>query len=743
MVRENSADIRTPAQASSGPKKGYEFGTFKGVFVPNILTILGVIMYLRFGWVLGHMGIARTLLIVTGSTVLTLITSFSISQLATNAKVGPGGAYYIISRSLGLDAGAAIGIPLFFSQAFSVAFYVAGFAESLTVFGADLPVRWIAIGALIVLTLAAYVSANLVMRAQFFILGLIVFSLVSFFWGRGGLDVFSAEPALHAAPKEHFWHVFAVFFPAVTGILAGLSMSGDLKSPNKSLPLGTIAAVLVSYLVYIAIPVVLVMRRIPAEVLMTNSFIMRDSARWGNLILFGLWGAALSSALGSLLGAPRTLQALAVDGVVPKLLGRGYGRHNNPRFAVLISFVLALTAALFGSFNAVASLLTMFFLTTYGLLNLAAALEGMMHNPSWRPAFKIHWIFPLLGALGCLGAMFMINAGVAFVAIALSLVVYYFMQQHRLNAYWGNIKYAVWMFVIRIALYRVVKDKPRERSWRPNLLVLSGAPANHWNLIVLADALSHGKGFLTVAAVLKRAGMGEGRVDALESTIRGYLLQRRVPALVKVHTSDDDVWSAAREIVRTYGFGPLEPNTVLLGTADRPENFGAFTQLLMTVFKERKNLVLVHEPQQVTVPGRAGRIDVWWRRQGKNAGLMLALAFLLKTSPEWDGAQLLLKTVVDNESEKSAQEKHLSAFVESANIPASVEVLVSRGGYADVIRRASKDASIVFMGLRSPGEEETAAAYQRYYADYMKALEGLPPAALVMTSDITGVRTRH
>jgi len=163
--------------------QGYQFGTFKGVFTPSVLTILGVIMYLRFGWVLGNVGLFQTLLIVTVATGITFLTGLSISTLATNMKVGGGGTYYIISRSLGVEMGTAVSLPLYFAKALGISFYIAGFSEAIVAFAPSLSVKVVGVVALCALTALSYISANLAMRVQFLILAIVGGSLVSFFMG--------------------------------------------------------------------------------------------------------------------------------------------------------------------------------------------------------------------------------------------------------------------------------------------------------------------------------------------------------------------------------------------------------------------------------------------------------------------------------------------------------------------------------------------------------------------------------
>ncbi|MEE8147671.1 MAG: hypothetical protein V3T24_08710, partial [Longimicrobiales bacterium] len=224
-------------EAVSGRPGG--LGTFGGVFTPSLLTILGVIMYLRFGWVVGNVGLPKTLLIVTLSTAITLLTALSIAAIATDQRVRTGGAYYMISRSLGIEAGGAIGIPLYLAQALSVALYTVGFAESAAAAFPVLNERIVGIVVTILVAIVALTSARVAIRSQYVIMAVIAISLLSLFAG-GPLEGVTAGATAQPVPEpESFWVVFAVFFPAVTGIMAWVNLSGDLEDPGRSIPRGT------------------------------------------------------------------------------------------------------------------------------------------------------------------------------------------------------------------------------------------------------------------------------------------------------------------------------------------------------------------------------------------------------------------------------------------------------------------------------------------------------------------------
>lgn len=717
-------------------KTGYQFGTFKGVFTPSILTILGVIMYLRFGWVIGNVGLIPTLIIVTLSTSITFFTALSISALATNMQVKGGGAYYIISRSLGLEAGAAIGLPLFLSQALSISFYVVGFSESIIQIlpFLNLNVKAVGVITLVIVSILTLKSADLALKTQYVILLLIALSLVSLFAGTGeNVTPLTADVPL--PEKEGFWIVFAVFFPAVTGILTGLSMSGDLKNPEKAIPLGTLAAVTCSYFIYMAIPVFLAKVVKDHGVFLIDSMIMYKVAHWGPLILLGLWGATLSSAVGSLLGAPRTLQAIAKDGIVFRMIGRGFGKNQEPRIAVVISFVIALSGILAGDLNMIAPVLSMFFLTTYGLLNLSAGFGRLLGSPSWRPTFRIHWAYSFAGAFGCFATMFMINPGATFIAIFISMVVYALIKRKRLKTYWGDMRYGILMLMIQFGLYKLSTKEPNIESWRPNILVLSGSPTSRWHLIEIADAVSGGYGLLTIAAVIPLKHATYQRKESLERSISNYLRERNVTALVKVYQADDAIGGIS-SLIRGYGFGPVEPNTILIGETAQESNLLAFAELVRMLHEHNKNVIIVKEGEAPGNDRKNKRIDVWWEQKGENAGLILALAHLLGSSVRWKNAEIALKTVISPADDPKDIEKGMRTFVERGRLDVSIEIVrFDDPALFSTIEASSKDADFIFLGLRSPVPDESNETYGAYLREMFQNTKALPTVAYVLASE--------
>jgi amino acid transporter len=719
----------------SGGNTGYQFGTFKGVYTPSVLTILGVVMYLRFGWVLGNVGLLKTLLIVTMSTAITMITGLSLSALATNMKVRGGGSYYIISRSLGVEAGAAVGLPLFFAQALGISFYVAGFSEAfVNVFPQYSPVT---VGVVTLFSLAAIasISADLALKTQFIVMAVIAVSLVSFFAG-GTYTGTIPDPGSVPEP-ESFWVVFAVFFPAVTGIEAGIAMSGDLKDSARSLPRGTIAAVSTGYLIYMIIPIYMSHIIHDSAVLRDDSMalIMRYASRWGIWIVLGVWAAALSSAMGVLLGAPRTLQALARDRVVPRFLGRGFGKGDNPRIATAVAFAIGMTGIVMGDLNLIAPVLSMFFLTSYGVLNISAGLEELIAAPSWRPKFRLPWIVSFVGAFGCFSVMFMINAGATIMAGLVVFSVYFLMEKRSLTAWWGDMRSGILMLVAKNAVNALARRPLDERTWKPNILVMSGAPTSRWHLIELASAISQGRSFMTVAAILPQSTEPE-RITTLSKTVSDYIKKHDVSAIVKVHSAETPLIGAC-ELAKAYGYGPIAPNTVLLGVTERPENYDQFAALVKQVHTHKQNLVVVREAgEDHYAQEERSRIDVWWYGTQQNLGFMLALAHLLTRGSVWKHADFSIKSIVKSEKDLVKTNDRIDQFISKARVEARAEVFIQQSSDVfDSIKEHSKGADLVLLGMRAPDEDEAVEEYSLYYSKMLEKMHGLPPTAFVLASE--------
>lgn len=719
-----------------------KFGTFAGVFIPSILTILGVIMYLRMGWVLGNVGLVGTFLIVTISSSITLLTGLSISSTATNMTVKTGGAYYMISRSFGIESGASIGIPLFFAQALGIAFYIAGFSESIHDLFPLIPMPWIGMTTLFLLTILATFSPSLALKTQVFIFIMIILSILSLIFGKPLPIETSID--LVSKSKESFWIVFAVFFPAVTGILSGVSMSGDLKDPGKSIPIGTISSILVGYMIYLLIPFLL-WKLVPNSYLSADNLIMTKVALIPQLIYIGLWGATLSSALGSLLAAPRTLQALAYDKIVPRVLGKGRGITNDPYVAIILTFFIAMIGVMGGSLDIIAPILTMFFLTSYGILNLSAGVESIIGNPSWRPRLRVHWGLSFIGAFACFTVMLFINPVATYIALIFCMLVFFIMKKRKVNARWSDIRRGLILYIVRNYLYKLSNLDESGRNWRPNLLVLSGAPTSRWHLIEIADAISHGKGFLTVCSVVKSTKFTSEKAKGFEKSMRQFLEKKGVPALTKVKISDDII-DGITGLIDDYGIGSIAPNTLVFGETEEEDSFIDFSLLIKIINKAEKNLLIIRhhstfEGEEETIKNdnenKNKTIDVWWGGISSNAHLMLALSYMLQTGPEWSGATLRVRALVKDEDERQGIIENLNNLKHNSRIGAQIDVYVKKEDVSLMkqIKKYSHDADLIFIGIKAPNPEETADQYSLYYETLIEETKNFPTTILTLAGE--------
>jgi len=701
---------------------GTKFGMFGGVFVPNVLTILGVIMFLRTGWVVGQAGLRDALMILVFAKAITLLTSLSLSAIATNLKVKGGGAYFLISRNLGLEIGGSVGVPLFLAQAVSVAFYIIGFVESLEFLFPGIPARLISMATLAVLFLIAWIGAELAVKTQYLILGALVLSLVSFFAGWTPVPDWSANLAPAYTEGVDFWMVFAIFFPAVTGIMAGVSMSGDLKDPSKSIPKGTLYAVGVTFVIYAAQMIWLSLNA-SREDLVTNSLVMQKIAAFGPMIFVGLWAATLSSALASLLAAPRTLQALALDRVLPRFLGSGTGPTNEPKIALVVSTAIAGVCLLAGKLDVIAPVISMFFLTTYGTINLVSGMSALVSNPSYRPTFRVHWLPSLVGGFGCAFAMFLLNPLATVAAILVIFGLYSFLKRRQYQTAWGDERSGIWFALARLGLLQLATSRQHVRNWRPVLLVLVGNPKSRLHLVDLAIQLEASRGMIFLSQVV--AGDWKKlvpRQEALQESLNEFIRESRIAAVGKVVLADSFEHGVST-LLQVSGIGPLQPNTVLMGWSEDQLKRASFVQTVQRILELKRSLLIYAEaelPDSQLEPF----IDVWWRAK-INGSFMLTLAHLLQESgvAHLQEHQIRVRRIVDSEAGKEETQAAMEEMVRETRFDATVEIIVSDAPALDVISRESARSSHCFVGL-SFDEEEPREDPLAEYASLVEDLRG-------------------
>lgn len=712
------------------PQSPHKFGTFMGVFVPSVLTILGVIMYLRFGWMVGKVGVWTALIIVTVATSITFITSLSVSAIATNMQVGVGGEYFLISRSLGLEIGGAIGVPLFLARAVSVTLYSFGLAESLRFIWPDVPIQPVTAVIIVVITLVAAKSAALTLKIQIPLMIAVFLSIGVMAWG-----VFKnpSPPVLQgiAGPDETFWIIFAIFFPAVTGFTAGVGLSGDLKDPSRSIPLGSVGAVICGYLVYMGVSAILAYAA-PAEELVNNSLIWQKVAVVPFLILPGMLGAILSSAIGSILAGPRVLQALAHDGIAPRRLKKVSPKSGEPLLAIYITGGIALLAVLIGDLNAIAPVVTMFFLTFYTSINLVAGLERLIGDPSFRPRIRVPWYVSFAGAIGSMAVMFLINKVASIIALVVELGIFMWLRRKALTAAFGDLRSGLMHTLIKTALEKLKMFPPKSRNWRPFILLFAGDVRKRVELVRFATWLNQQRGLVTVSQIFRgNLENFDKDLNAIQAENDQFLLDRGLRVFPEVMVAPTFV-DGVEMTIQANGMAGLTSNTVMFGWSDNPERLAEFFKIMRRIGRLGKSTIICKTGDKAANAMPTKQIDIWWRGKENNGDMLLLLAHLLSLDREWRGCRINIKSIARDEREKQETESGLARMITEIRIKAETEVCLLEEGQSisDLIKESSVDAEVVFMGLAEPREGEELDYARRM----LKLVPDLPNVVLVKNS---------
>ena len=712
-MKNDISEKKLPAGSATSASVG-TLGTFAGVFTPSILTILGIILFLRLGYVVGNAGLGFALLILFLANSISVLTSVSLSAIATNLKVKGGGDYYLISRTLGHEFGGAIGIVVFLAQSVSIAFYCLGFGEALAqLFTTNLTILPQIIAALAVsfLFIFSWLGADWATRFQYVVMAVLVAALISFFIG-GFLQWNSALLLQNwASPQTNldFWVLFAIFFPAVTGFTQGVSMSGDLKDPGKSLPRGTFTAVGVSIIVYFLSAIVFA-AALPAEVMMRDYGAMNKVAIYGFLITAGVIAATLSSAMASFLGAPRILQSLAADRIFPFLVpfAKGSGPTANPRRGVLLSAGIAYATVAWGQLNLIAPVVSMFFLISYGLLNYATYYEAGSQSPSFRPRFRYFnkWL-SLAGALACLGVMLAIDIAAGTVAVAVLFGFFQYLKRTAGPSRWADSRRSHHLQRIREHLLAAATEPEHARYWRPQILAFSDNPQRRSQLLRFSSWIEGGSGLTTAVQILEGEGIKIHKLKKeAELQLQRDIQKEDVQAFSLVVTAPS-FEAGIQAVVQAYGIGSLKANTILLNWLGRsPAKFlglqdREFGRNLRTVYRHGCNIVIldVKPDKWQTLEETDGLdrcIDVWWWGDATSR-LILLMAYLMTRNDKWRGAKIRLLAATGGSGDDQTIES-LEEMLEDVRIEARPELVTDID--ADTLAEYSADASLAFLPFR-------------------------------------------
>jgi len=706
-------------------KQNRTMGTLP-VFMTAISTILGAILFLRFGYAVGNVGLIGTLGIIIIGHLVTIPTAMAVAEIATNQKVEGGGAYYMISRSFGLNIGAAIGIALFLSQAISIAFYVIAFVESLE------PIRiWlyhshqiyidkriIGIVSMTLLTmLMLSKGANIGIKMLYGVVFILAISLGMFFMGNSyapnGSDFFKT-----VSHPDNFFKVFTIIFPAFTGIAAGLGLSGDLKDPKKSIPKGTLWATIVGILIYIAVAIKLFYAA-PLWDLANNQMVMAKIAIWEPIIPIGLGCAAISSALGSIMIAPRTLQALGVDKIFPGALSdwlsKGRKKDGEPFNSLVITCIIGFVFILMGDINTVASIISMFFIVTYGVICLISFLEQFAADPSYRPTFKSKWYFSLFGAILCFWLMFKMDFTYASISVIIMVLIYFWVSNINKGKKGIQKLFKGVLFQLSRQFQIFIQKKDTEieaEDWRPFIICVSKDSFKRKSAYDLLRWLSHKYGFGTYIHFIDGFLTKETYLESQKVMKRLINMNEGIKSKVYLDTI----------ISPSYTSAIAQGNNMILFefTKDDQSSLNDAIQNYQLLRAAEFDVCVLRST--IKGFGYKKNIHIWIRANDyENANLMILLSYIILGHPEWkNGVINIFSTYPPNEKVKTQHK--LLELINEGRLPISPNNIQLISQLKEekidlIINKKSADADLTIVGYNHEQIEENTDSIFNKYSD--------------------------
>uniref|UniRef100_A0A4W4G886 Solute carrier family 12 member 1 n=1 Tax=Electrophorus electricus TaxID=8005 RepID=A0A4W4G886_ELEEL len=598
------------------------------LFSPKVrcmLNIWGVMLFIRLSWVFGQAGSGLGIIIIILSMVVTTLTCLSMSAICTNGVVRGGGAYYLISRSLGPEFGGSIGLIFAFANAVAVAMYVVGFSETvvdlLKVNDAIMvdevnDIRIVGCITVVLLLGISVAGMEWEAKAQIALLVILLLAIANVFVGtaipateeKRAKGFYTSIMAENFTPNfrdgETFFSVFAIFFPAATGILAGANISGDLKDPQGAIPIGTLLAIFITGITYLGIALCVsatVVRDATGNLndtitpgakcnfsvacnfgydfsicrttkcqygLMNNFQVMTMVSGFGPLITAGTFSATISSALASLVSAPKVFQALCKDNIYKALhfFAKGHGKNNEPIRGYVLTFVIAVAFILIAELNIIAPIISNFFLASYALINFSCFHASYAKSPGWRPAYKYYnmWL-SLFGAVLCCAVMFVINWWAALLTYAIEMFLYIYVTVKKPDVNWGSSTQAVtFVNAVNNALTLSGVDD-HVKNFRPQCIVLTGTPKTRPALLDLAHSITKNYGLCITCDVFvgPRLEQQQALTAAMEQNQMWLNQQKRKAFYAAV--ASDNFREGAESLLQASGLGRLRPNTVILG----------------------------------------------------------------------------------------------------------------------------------------------------------------------------------
>lgn len=676
------------------------FGMFQGVLIPNITMMFGVILFLRLGLITASSGLVQMYIAIGLSLAIMLLTSFSIGSLATNMKVGDGGIYYIISRTLGVEIGGAIGIAIYIAQLISISLTVSGFSISFCEVFPNFSIELTEICTLLILAVFSGFSANWALQIQSAILVLLLASIGAVFMGSTSniVPMETAEP-FYGVSHIPFWIGFAMFYPALTGIEAGMALSGSLKNPGRSIFYGNVFSLIFVALIYTCISTYTYFY-IPMENLISDPFVLIQFSYSPKLVTIGIWAATLSSALGSLLGAPRMLQAMSQDGVISENFSYTQGKHNEPRIAMLFTVIFVAAIMLFTTIDQIIPMLTMICLVSYGLLNFVAAFSELINIPSWRPEFKVHWTYSMTAAILIIITMFMITPGWTFATFLFLFSLYAFLRSRDIESGFQDLRDSFVFFISRLALYRLEDNEQTEAlTWHPQILTLVSSPDQSVRITNLTHSLTRRSGILTFVTVIPKDWNTYEQIQSTRAMIARYFEKNHISCLSDVYPCES-YWDGYQQLIKAYGIGNIQPNTIAMEISKNAMDDNILN-IISVCRLMKKNILFLHDNPNTPIffhkkrmPSKKKKIDIWWNSEETlSFDLTWSLVSILKDGLAFHGAKVTVKACVDESHARVSVEEYLKKYLKEARLKADVKV------YQNDLIPADEAAPLTFVCL--------------------------------------------
>jgi amino acid transporter len=693
------------------------------------------------GFATGTLGFWGVMGIILLGHLITVPTALAISELATNTRVEGGGEYFIISRSFGLKIGSTIGITLFLSQTISIAFYTIAFAESFQpffqwwhgAFGFELPRQAISVPTLLAL---AYVmlrkGIGSSMKLLYIVSAILFASLALFFFGT------PIDPAGDATKVpgdsfsffngDPFFLLFAICFPAFTGMTAGVGLSGDLKNPGKSIPLGTMAGTITGLLIYMLVALKLTFSASRAD-LVADQLIMSKIALFGALVIpVGLAASTSSSAIGAMMVAPRTLQAIAGDRIFPFrrlniFLARGRGETREPFNASVLSFIIALIFIIMGDVNSVAEIISMFFMISYGTLCLSSFLNHFGSPPSYRPRFRSRWFISLTGFLLSVWVMFKINPLYTVLAYLLIVLIYLFVE-HKNKKKKGLVnifKEALFQLNRRLQVYMQKNQSDMEVvEWRPSAVCISPHSLERSKVLELMKWISYQHGFGTYFHFIEGYYSKQTCAESKEALRRLITTQRKKGSALYIDTMISPSYtSAIAQVIQTPSISGMENNMVIFEyNNSQPEELTRILENVNLVRAGNFDIGIFAASEQAFLP-RQG-MHVWIRdTDEKNTNFMILLGYILMAHPDWKRSHIKI-FITSPKGESEAMKDALQERIAAGRLPITLQnieivVVPDNQTVSEVIASRSKQAALTLIGFR---EEIIRHAPIKFFTDF-------------------------